>query len=146
MPTLATNKRATHDYQLLERFEAGIALWGHEVKAVRAGSVSLKAAYITIGLSGATLLNAHIGKYAQAGELAGYDPTRTRILLLKKKEIAYLKGKTHEQGLTLVPLSVYTKRNLLKIEFALARGKSNVDKRQSIKEREWKRRKQRILN
>ncbi len=135
-----------HDYELLERLEAGISLWGHEVKAVRAGNVSLKAAYVTIGPLGAALLNAHIGKYANAGELSGYDPTRTRLLLLKKKEIAYLRGKTHEQGLTLVPLSVYTKRNLLKLEFALARGKSKFDKRHSIKEREWKRRKQRILN
>ena len=146
MPTLATNKRATHDYELLERFQAGVSLWGHEVKAVRAGSVSLKAAYITIGERGATLLNAHIGKYAYAGELPGYDPTRTRQLLLKKKEIAYLRGKTHEQGLTLVPVSVYTHNNLLKVEFALARGKTKFDKRASIKEREWKRRKARILN
>lgn len=146
MPTLATNKRAFHDYELLERLEAGISLWGHEVKAVRAGNVSLKASYVTIGPTGATLLNAHIGKYANAGELPSYDPTRTRMLLLKKKEIAYLRGKTHEQGLTLVPLSVYTHNNLLKLEFALARGKSKFDKRHSIKEREWKRRKQRIEN
>ncbi len=146
MPTLATNKRARYDYEILETFEAGLKLLGHEVKAARAGLMSLKASYVTITGKGPELLNAHIGKYKSAGELKEYDTTRSRPLLLKKKEIRQLRGKIHEQGLTLVPLSVYTAHNLLKLEFGLAKGKSKFDKRQSIKEREWKRQKARILN
>ncbi|MBI5134945.1 SsrA-binding protein SmpB [Candidatus Uhrbacteria bacterium] len=146
MPILATNKRARFDYEILETFEAGLKLFGHEVKAARSGLMSLKASYVTIGPQGPELLNAHIGKYKQAGELKGYEPTRSRQLLLKAREIKQLRGKIHEQGLTLVPLSVYTQRNLLKLEFALGKGKTQFDKRRSIKEREWKRQKARILN
>ena len=146
MPTLATNKRAFYDYEILEKFEAGIRLSGQEVKSAKLGNMSLKAAYVVIGMQGATLLNAHIGKYSKAGPLPSYEPTRTRQLLLKKRELQTLWGKTHEQGLTLVPLSVYTKRTLIKVEVGLARGKKKYDKREAIKERDWKRRKARIMN
>ena len=146
MPLLATNKRAFHDYHILETFEAGMALLGHEVKSARNGNVSLKGSYVAIGRTGALLLNAHIGAYDKAGALPSYDPTRTRSLLLKKKELRHLQGKIHEQGLTLIPLSLYTKGHLIKLEFALCRGKKQFDKRETIKQREWKRRQQRIEN
>ena len=146
MPTLATNKRAYYDYEILEKIEAGIKLLGHEVKSAKNGNISLKGAYVTITSHGASLLNAHIGAYGKAGPLPGYDPTRSRPLLVKKRELRYLLGKTHEQGLTLVPLSMYTKRTLVKVEFAVARGKKKFDKREAIKEREWKRRKSKLEN
>ncbi len=146
MPTLATNKRAYYDYEILEKLEAGLKLLGHEVKSAKSGNISLKGSYVTISNHTASLLNAHIGAYSKAGPLPGYDPTRSRPLLVKKRELRYLLGKTHEQGLTLVPLSMYTKRNLVKLEFAVARGKKKFDKREAIKEREWKRRKQRLEN
>lgn len=145
MGTLATNKRARFDYDILETFEAGLQLLGHEVKSTKMGNVSLKSSYVVVGQKGAHLINAHIGRYSKAGPLPGYEPTRSRSVLLKKRELAYLQGKTHEQGLTLVPLSVYTKRTLIKLELGLGRGRKKYDKREAIKQREWKRQQSRIL-
>lgn len=145
MSTLATNKRARFDYDILETFEAGLQLLGHEVKSAKMGNVSLKGAYVVVGRNGASLINTHIGRYSKAGPLPGYEPTRSRSVLLKKRELSYLQGKTHEQGLTLVPLSVYTKRTLIKLELGLGRGKKKYDKREAIKQREWKRQQSRIL-
>ncbi|HBW73742.1 MAG TPA: SsrA-binding protein [Candidatus Magasanikbacteria bacterium] len=129
------NSRARFDYEILDTWEAGLRLTGAEVKAVRAGSMSLKGAYITIHNDEAFLLNAHIGLYAKAIQ-KGYDPTQSRKLLLHKKEIKRLIGLTQQKGLTLVPLKVYSSHNKLKLEFGLGRGRSRIDKRAVIKKRD----------
>lgn len=139
MKILATNKRARFDYDILETFEAGLELTGAEVKSVKAGHVSLKGAYAAITGAGPVLLNMHVRAYAPAGKQTGYDPTRTRQLLLHKREIGYLRGKTQEQGLTIVPETVYIKGNLIKVALGLARGKKVRDKRATIKRRETER-------
>ena len=139
MSTLAENKKALFDYEILEKFEAGLALTGQEVKSAKAGQIALKGSYVTFHNGKAYVLNMHITKYKPAGPLPDYDPTRTRELLLHKKEIAYLQAKSMEKGLTIVPLSVYTKQRLLKIEVAIARGKKTFDKREVSKKRELKR-------
>jgi SsrA-binding protein len=141
MSVLAVNKRASFDYEVLDKYEAGIVLAGHEVKAVRAGNVNLKAAYVVMqagkgGLPEAFLINAHVSLYKYASTIKDYDPTHSRKLLLKAKEINYLMGKSKEQGLTLVPLSIYTKSRFLKLEFALARGKKKYDKREDLKKKD----------
>lgn len=136
MPTLATNKRARFDYDLLETYEAGVVLTGQEVKSIRQGNVSLKGAFVTIRDNEAWLTNAHIGLYEKAGPLPGYDPTHPRKLLLNKNELKTLLGKRKQSGLTLLPLSVYTKRNRLKIKVGLGRGKKKYEKREVIKKRE----------
>ena len=144
MPTLAVNKRAHYDYEILETFEAGIVLSGQETKSARAGHIQLKGSYVTIGINGASLINAHISKYPPAGPLPAYEPRQTRKLLLHKRELASLIGSKQQKGLTLVPLSMYTKHNRIKISFGIGRGKKQFDKRASIKEREWKRQRRQI--
>lgn len=139
MSVLAVNKRANFDYQILETFEAGLVLSGQEVKSAKNGRVNLKGSYVTLTGNEPFVLNMHIAKYDKAGALPSYDPYRTRKLLLKKKEINYLIGKKQEQGLTLVPLKLYTKRNKVKISFGLGKGKKKYDKREDIKKRELKR-------
>lgn len=137
MPTLAVNKKATFDYELLEKYEAGLKLTGQEVKSAKNGHVNLKGSYVVINDDGqANVLNMHIARYNKAGRLPDYDPDRSRLLLLKKKELHYLLGKKQEKGLTLVPTKVYTKFGKIKLEFAIGRGKKKFDKRQSIKKRE----------
>lgn len=146
MKTIAFNKRVKFDYEILETHEAGIVLRGHEVKSAKQGNVSLKGAYVIIQHTGpqgkpeAWILNMHIGLYKQAGKMPQYEPTRSRKLLLHKKEIDYLMGKQKEKGLTLVPISLYTKKGQIKLEFGIGRGKKKIDKREKIKEREAKRR------
>ncbi len=139
MPDLAENKKALFNYEILEKYEAGIVLSGQEVKSAKAGQIALKGSYVTFHNGKAFVLNMHINKYKPAGPLPQYDPTRTRELLLHKKEIAYLQGKSMEKGLTIVPLRVYTKQRLLKIEVAVARGKKTYDKREAMKKRDIKR-------
>jgi len=139
MPQLADNKKAFFDYEILEKFEAGLVLLGHEVKAAKAGQVSLKGAFVTFHNNRAYLTNATISRYKQAGKLEEYDPTRSREILLHKKELRYLQGKFAEKGLTIVPLCVYTKNRLVKIEIAVARGKHTFDKRESIKKKDVER-------
>ncbi len=140
MPVLATNKRANYDYELLDKYEAGLVLFGHEVKAARQSQVSLKGSYITIrtinGRPELFLVNCHISPYKHAGSLADYDPARERKLLLKRGEISHLLGKKKSEGLTLIPTKIYTKHSFLKLEFAAARGKKKYDKRETIKKRE----------
>jgi SsrA-binding protein len=117
MPSLAFNKRANFDYDIQETYEAGLVLLGYEVKSIKTGHVSLKGSYVTFrkvrgkNLPEAYLINAHIPLYKFAGDRPSYDPLRSRKLLLKKKEIVYLMGKKDEQGLTLVPIKIYTKRS-----------------------------------
>ncbi len=139
MPTLATNPRAKYDYQILETYEAGLVLTGQEVKSIKTGHISLRGSYVTIKSEEAWLINAQIPPYQPKNAPADYRPTRTRKLLLHKKEIKSLIGKGKQKGLTLVPLRIYTKRGKIKLAFALGRGKRKVDKREKIIERETKR-------
>lgn len=139
MPTFAYNRKATFDYEILETYEAGMVLFGHEVKAIKTGHLSLAGAYVVIRNNEAFLINAYIPPYQPKNTPPDYDPSRPRKLLLRKAEIASLIGKTKQKGLTLVPLKVYTKRDKLKLEFALSRGKKKFDKRTKIIERETKR-------
>jgi len=139
MPVLAENKKALFDYEILEKLEAGLVLSGQEVKSAKMGQINLKGSYVTFHNGKAYVLNMHITKYKPAGPMPDYDPTQTRQLLLHKKEIAYLHAKSMEKGLTIVPLQVYTKQRLLKIEVVVARGKKTFDKREAIKSRELKR-------
>lgn len=140
MPTLAVNKRGKFDYEILDTFEAGLQLTGQEVKSAKNGRINLKGSYVTISNGQPTVINMHIPKYEKAGPLPDYDPYRTRKLLLNKKEIDRLIGKKDEQGLTLIPLSVYTKRGKIKLEFGIGRGKKKHDKREDIKQKDIKKR------
>jgi len=148
MPILAVNKRAHYDYEIRDKYEAGLVLLGHEVKSVKTGHISLKGSFVTArrvrGKNNPELYltNAHISLYKQAGPVKDYDPTRSRKLLLKKSEIKHLAGKKNEQGLTLVPLKIYTKRSLIKLEFGVGKGKKKFDKRETIKKRELEKRMQ----
>lgn len=139
MATLAFSKRASYDYELLDRYEGGLVLSGHEVKSVKTGHISLKGSFVTLKGNELYLTNALIPPYPFAGELPGYDSNRSRKLLLKRSEIRSLIGKVRVQGLTLVPLRIYTRRKLVKLEFAVAKGKKDFDKRQSIAKRDAKR-------
>lgn len=132
------NKRAFYDYQLFDRFEAGINLNGAEVKAIRLGHADLKGSFVRIIGSEAYLVNAKIFPYEYA-QPEGYDPTRTRKLLLHKKEIIALKSKTEGQNLTLVPVSIYTTKSFIKVEIALGKGKKEYDKKEAIKQKDIKR-------
>lgn len=143
--SLAQNKKALFDYEILEKFQAGLVLTGPEVKSVKDGQISLKGAYVTFHNGEAYLLNAHISPYKPAGKSDSYDPTVSRHLLLHKKEIRYLQEKIQEKGLTIVPLSVYTSNRFVKVEIAVARGKQNFDKRDTIKKRDLDREVQRSL-
>jgi SsrA-binding protein len=136
MATLATNKRANFDYLISDKYEAGLVLAGAEVKSVKAGHISLKESFVTIKDSELFLTNAHISFYKQAGAVKNYNPTRPRKLLLKKSEIKHLIGKLRIAGLTLVPLRVYTKKRLLKLEFGIGKGKNKFDKREDIKKKD----------
>ncbi len=139
MKILALNKRARYDYEILETFEAGLALYGFEVKSVKNGHLSLQGAYVVIKGSEAYLLNATISPYQSKNTPSDYEPARSRKLLLHKKEIKYLIGKSQEKGLTLVPIQVYTKKDKIKLEFGVGRGKRKTDKRELIKKREAQR-------
>jgi len=131
---LARNRRARHDYHILETLEAGIVLLGTEVKSVRQGKVQLKDSYVEIREGEAFLVGAHISPYSH-GNLVNHDPDRPRKLLLRRREIDRLFGKTTIQGLTCIPLSVYLKGNRVKLEVAVARGKRLYDKRQAEKQK-----------
>ncbi|EKE16499.1 MAG: hypothetical protein ACD_11C00005G0007 [uncultured bacterium] len=145
MATVATNKKAHFDYNLLEKYEAGLVLTGAEVKSIKGGRISLKESFVTMKGFELYLTNANIPHYIFAGESKNYNPTRPRKLLLKKSEIKSLIGKARATGLTLIPLRVYTKRRLIKLEFALAKGKKSFDKRSDIAKRETKRKIERAL-
>lgn len=136
MTTLAINKRATFDYELQEHFEAGLMLLGAEVKSIKTGHISLKGSFVHFHEGELYLVNADIPQYKFAKNLPSYDARRSRKILIKKAQIKSLIGKIHAQGLTLVPLKVYTKKRLIKLEFALARGKKSFDKRANIAKKE----------
>jgi len=135
---IAQNRRARHDYEILDRIEAGLALLGPEVKSLRAGRANLSDAYGTIRRGEAFLVNVHISPYNEAGR-ANPDPRRERKLLLHRAEINRLRGKLAERGLTLVPLLLYFKDGRAKVELGLARGRRRGDKREAIRQREERR-------
>ena len=141
---LAQNKKARHDYFILEGFEAGIELVGTEVKSVRMGKMNLKDSYVDIRNGEAYLIGAHISPY-EHGNIFNKDPIRTRRLLLKKSEIMRIGGKLAEKGLTVVPHEVYLKGQWIKINIALAQGKKNYDKRDAKAEADAKRSMERAL-
>ncbi len=145
MTIFAKNKHAHYDYAIISRFEAGLVLSGQEVKSVKTGHVSLKGAFITVRGNELFLTNAFIPKYRHAGSLTDYDPTRPRKILLHRREIRSLIGKARSAGLTIIPLSVYTKGRYVKVECALARGKKIHDKRETIRKRDTDRSVQRAL-
>jgi SsrA-binding protein len=142
---VAENRRARYDYFVEERFEAGVQLAGTEVKALRQGEGSIAESYAAIEGEEVFLINSHIPEYSHGNRL-NHEPRRARKLLLKAREIAKLTGAVQRQGLTLVPLSIYfNSAGKAKVEIALARGKKAHDKRDTIKERDWKREQQRLL-
>lgn len=135
---IAVNRRARHEYHIDETFEAGIALMGSEVKALRAGKANLQDSFARVENGEVWLWNVHISPYGPASQF-GHEPTRTRKLLLHREEIARLHGKVKERGLTLVPLRLYFKNGRAKVELGLARGKKQHDKRDAIRAREVQR-------
>lgn len=136
--TVATNRKARHEYFILETYEAGIALQGSEIKSIRAGQISLAEAYIRIDGQQAWLEDAHIAPYAQANRF-NHDPRRPRKLLLHAKEINKLWNEVRQKGVTIIPLSVYLKEGRAKVEIAIAKGKKLYDKRADMAERDAKR-------
>ena len=142
---VATNRKAFHEYHILETFEAGVQLKGSEVKSIREGKASLKQAYILIRKGEAWLKGSHIASYSHTGS-EGHEPTRDRKLLLHKKEIQRIGSKLAEKGLTAVPTKLYFKGGLIKLEFGLAKGKKLYDKRETKKKRDVERDIQRALS
>jgi SsrA-binding protein len=138
LPDIARNRQASHRYHLLEKWEAGLVLTGTEVKSLREGKAQIKDGYAALRDGEVWLYNVHIPPYAPASR-ENHEPERPRKLLMQKREIERLIGKTREKGLTLVPTRMYFSRGRAKVEIALAKGKDVGDKRQSIKEREMKR-------
>lgn len=143
--TIALNKKASHDYFIERRFEAGLVLHGWEVKSMRAGRAQLKDSYVVFKGHEAFLLNAHFSPLLAASTHVTPDPMRSRKLLLHRKELNVLMIAVQRQGYTLVPLALYWKNNHAKLEFALAKGKKQHDKRESEKKRDWEREKQRLM-
>jgi SsrA-binding protein len=141
---VAQNRRAAHDYFLEERFEAGLVLTGTEIKSVRAGKAQIKEAYVRVEGNTALLVNAHISVYEPAARM-NHDPLRPRKLLLHKKQLRTLAEQVKQRGFTIVPIRIYLLKGRAKLEIALARGKKNYDKRQTIAERESKRDMERAL-
>ena len=143
--SIVDNKKAYHDYFVEEKFEAGLALEGWEVKAIRAGRAQLKEAYVIVKNGEIVLLGAHVTPLPTASTHTRADPTRTRKLLLHRAEINRLIGKVERAGYTLTPLNLHFTKGRIKLGIGLARGKKQYDKRATIKEREWKREQQRAL-
>lgn len=143
--TIALNKKALHDYHIEQRYEAGLMLQGWEVKSLRAGRGQLKDSYVVFKGHEAYLLNAHFAPLLAASTHITTDAMRSRKLLLHRKELDILIGAVKRQGYTLIPLALYWKHNRAKLEFALAKGKKEYDKRESEKKRDWEREKQRIM-
>ena len=144
MPDIATNRQARHRYNFLEKWEAGLVLTGTEVKSLREGKAQIKDGYATVRDSEVWLHNVHIPPYAPASR-ENHEPERSRKLLMHKREIDRLTGKTREKGLTLVPTRIYFRDGRAKVEIALAKGKDVRDKRQALKEREMKREMERAI-
>ena len=142
--TIVTNRRARFDYELGDRFEAGLVLTGSEVKSLRTGSAQIVESFVKVGREGADLMNMTIPPYEMGG-YANHEPRRPRRLLLHKAEIEKLRKGTEQKGMTIIPVKLYFKDGRAKIEIALGKGKNTVDKRQTIADRESKRRLDRVL-
>jgi SsrA-binding protein len=142
---IAENRRARHDYFIEERFEAGVALQGWEVKSLRAGRLQLAEAYVLLKGDEAWLFGAHVSPLPTASTQTQADPTRTRKLLLHRRQIDSLVGQVERRGRTLVPLAMYWKNGRAKLEVGLARGKKEHDKRADTRERDWQRERARVL-
>lgn len=145
MAVFANSDKARFDYQILETFEAGLVLHGFEVKAVKAGKCSIRGAYVKTFDNEAWLMGATISPYQPGNTPPDYDQQRNRKLLLQRKELNYLTGKSQEAGLTLVPVKLYGKNGLIKLEIGVGRGKKKYDKREAIQKREEKIRIGRLL-
>lgn len=145
MSVLLENKKAGFNYHILEKMEAGLVLSGQEVKSLRSKKGSLFGSYVSIKNSEGYLLGCNIPPYQPKNTTTAYNPRKERKLLLKKKEIGYLAGKTKEKGISLVPTRIYTKKSVIKLEFAVAKGKKKYDKRETIKKREIERSIKRIV-
>ncbi|NKN32031.1 SsrA-binding protein SmpB [Marichromatium bheemlicum] len=143
--TIALNKKASHDYFIEQRFEAGLVLEGWEVKSLRAGRIQLKESYVKILHGEGYLIGAHISPLQTASTHVNPDPTRSRKLLLKRHELNRLIGQTERAGFTLVPTAMYWKRGRAKLEIGLGKGKKQHDKRTSEKDRDWQREKERLF-
>jgi len=143
--SIVDNKKAFHDYFIEDKFEAGLVLEGWEVKAIRAGRVQLKEAYVVVKSAEVFLIGCHISPLLAASTHIYPDPTRSRKLLLRAEEINKLIGKTERAGFTLVPLDLHFVKGRVKLQIGLAKGKKEFDKRATVKEREWQREKQRIV-
>ncbi|MBU1557577.1 SsrA-binding protein SmpB [Patescibacteria group bacterium] len=139
MPTLIRNKKATFNYEILEKFDAGIELFGFEVKSIRNKHGNIEAGHITVRGDEVFLLNTNIPPYQPANAPDSYDPERNRRLLLTKKEISKLAGLEAKKGLTIIPISMYTKGNKIKVGIAVVKGKKKFDKRESIKKKDTQR-------
>ncbi len=139
MKVFAENDKAYFNYEFLDKFEAGIALIGTEVKSIRQGKVSIKGSYVVINDGEAYLVGANIPPYQPKNAPPNYNPERSRKLLLEKKEIDSLIGKSKESGIALVPLKFYAKNDKIKLEFGIGKGKKKFDKREAIKKRDIKR-------
>lgn len=145
MANLVDNNIIRRDYEILDTFDAGVELFGFEVKSVKAGKGSLRGAFVKMIDNRPTLINAYIPEYQTGNTPPSYDPYRSRNLLLNKKEIATIARAVHEQGLTIVPIDLYNKGRLVKLKIGLAKGLKKHDKREKIKERDTKRDIQRTL-
>lgn len=145
MPTYLRNKTAYHNYEVLDKFEAGIKLAGYEVKAIREGKGNLMGSYVKIIDRTPQLVGFNLPRYSKSGILLNYEPDRARILLLNRKEIDSLVGKIDTQGLTLVPLSIYTKSGRLKLSIGLAKGKKKKQRRQDLIKKQQKREIERMI-
>ena len=143
--SIVQNKKAFHDYFIEQRFEAGIALAGWEVKAIRAGRANIKEAYVIVSNGEIFLIGCHISPLPAASTHVTPDPTRTRKLLLHAEEISRLIGSVERAGYALVPLDLHYKNGRVKVEIGLAKGKKQYDKRQTEKEKDWRREQQRLL-
>ena len=143
--SIVDNKKAYHDYFIEERFEAGLSLEGWEVKSIRAGRAQLKESYVVVRKAEIVLLGAHITPLITASTHVHADATRTRKLLMHREEINRLVGKVERAGYTLVPINLHYSKGRIKLDIGLAKGKKQHDKRQSEKDRDWNREKQRLL-
>ncbi len=139
MGVLSENKKARLNFETIETFEGGLSLKGFEVKSIKAGRMSLKSSFIKVKDEELFLVGATVPPYQPKNTPSDYNPERERKILIKKSEIKYLIGKSKEKGLTIIPLKVYTKRGLIKIEFALAKGRKKYNKKEIIKKREIER-------
>jgi len=138
MKIYSENKKASHNYEILEKFEAGISLIGPEVKSIKNGRISISGAYVLIKEKEVYLVGANIPPYQPANMPENYNPQRDRKLLLTKKEIKYLIGKSQSKGISLVPLKIYERNAKIKLEFGIGKGRKKYDKREKIKKRESK--------